>query len=65
MEEIKIKSFATELEAEMAKNMLQAYEIKSRVQTNSVHSSGIPNDSHGADLIVLKKDLDQVLGLLK
>lgn len=29
MEEIKIKNFATDTKAEMAKNMLQAYGIKS------------------------------------
>ncbi len=65
MEEIKIKSFATTIEAEMAKNMLQAYGIKSRVQTNGVHSSGIPDDRYGADLMVLKTDFDQALELLK
>ena len=65
MEEIKIKSFATEMEAELAKNMLQAYGIKSRIQTHGVHSSGIPNDRYGADLIVLKKVFNQAEELLK
>ncbi len=53
------------MEAELAKNMLLANGIKSRVQTLGVHSSGIPNDRYGADLIVLKKDFDQASELLK
>ena len=65
MEETKIKNFNTEMEAELAKNMLQAHGIKSRVQTIGVHSSGIPNDRYGADLIVLQKDFNQATELLK
>ncbi len=65
MEEIKIKSFTTEMEAELAKNMLLVHGIKSRVQAHGVHSSGIPNDRFGVDLVILKKDLDLALELLK
>ncbi len=53
------------MEAELAKNILQANGIKSRVKTQGVYPSGISNDSYGADLIVLKKDVDQANELLK
>ncbi len=52
MDEVKIKTFGTEMEAEMVKRMLLEYGIKCRVQTYGVDSSGIPSDRYGADLIV-------------
>jgi len=64
MEEIIIKNFATETEAELAKNMLKAHGIKSRIIVQGVHSSGIPNDRYGAHIIVLKKDFDRASELL-
>lgn len=65
MQEIKIKNFGTEMEAILAKNMLQFHDIKSRVQNRGMHSSGIPIDRFGADLFVLEKDVERALELLK
>lgn len=64
MEQIIIKNFATEIEAELAKNLLRSQGIKCMVQMQGVSSSGIPNDRFGADLVILKKDTDRVTQLL-
>ncbi len=64
MEQVVIKNFATEMEAELAKNMLKAYGINSFVQTKGTHSSGVPDDRYGADLIVLEKDVEKARELL-
>ena len=65
MEEIVVKSFATEQEAELAKNLLQTYGVNSFVQGRGVHSSGIPSDRYGADLFVLEKDAESAKELLE
>lgn len=64
MEQVVIKSFATEMEAELAKNMLKAYGIKSFIQNKGTHSSGVPDDRYGTDLIVLEKDSEKTRELL-
>ena len=65
MDQIKVKSFATEMEAELAKNMLEAHGIKSFVQSKGVHSSGVPDGRFGADLFVLQKDVERVKEILE
>jgi len=65
MDRIFIKNFATEQEAELAQNLLQAYKIKAFVQSKGVHSSGIPSDKFGADLFVLKDDAEEANDILE
>ena len=65
MDQIKIKSFATEMEAELAKGMLGAYGIKSLVQCRGVHSSGISDDRFGAELFVLQTDVEKAKEILE
>lgn len=65
MEQISIKYFTTSIEAELAKNFLQSNGIKSFIKIQGVHSSGIPDGSLGADLIVWEKDAEKAKELLE
>jgi hypothetical protein len=65
MEQIKVKNYSSDIEAEMGKNLLSAHGIKSFVQTNGIHSSGIPTDNMGADLYVFEKDIEQAKNILE
>ena len=53
------------MEAELARNMLEANGIKSLVQSRGIHSSGIPIDRYGADLFVLERDFERAKEILE
>jgi hypothetical protein len=64
MDQVTVKNFASEMEAELARNMLLAYGVKSFVQLKGVHSGGITDSRFGADLMVLAKDIEKAKELL-
>lgn len=64
MDQIKIKNFATQIEAELAKNFLEARGIKSVIQNLGVTANGLPSDRFGVDLSVLEKDAEEARELL-
>ncbi len=65
MDDIVIKSFATLMEAELGKSVLEAHGIKSFARTKGAWSGlGLPNDNFGADLVVLAKDKEEASKIL-
>lgn len=67
MKQVCIKNFSTEIEAELAQNMLEARGIKSVIQRGGYGAGAGPAASGvlGADLFVLEKDFEEAKNLLE
>ena len=66
MKQILVKNFLSEMEAELAKNMLEARGIKSVIQKEgSALNGGVATGGGlGVDLFVLEKDFEEAKELL-
>ncbi len=64
MKIILLKSFTTVVEAEAAKNFLQAHSIKVIFQTGKPGMTGYGGNISGGELYVREDELEKALGLL-
>ena len=65
MENTKLKSFHSVVEAELAKNLLKESGVIAYVQKNGVEFAGDMGDSYGADLFVRESDVEKARAILK